>query len=297
MRSNTEKKFFSLFKKSVKMPLSQLIVFIIAFILFSLYAYTIIYAIGWGFISSLRPRIDLVNYPFEWPEKLYLKNYVTAFNRMNVNGCNMVVLILNSLWYTIGGTIINVCCALTLSYVVSKYKFFGRNLIYAISVIILILPIVGSLPATYKLIKTLGIDNSPLILLTFTSGFGFNFIVLYGFFSNVSWSYAEAGKIDGASDFIIFYKIMLPQAMPAIVSLMIIAAIATWNDYQGPLLYLEKMPTLSAGIYLYQTEVERTGDYHILYAAINLSLIPILILFLGFQGTIMSNTVAGGLKG
>lgn len=287
------KNFFK--RKFRKMSGLQIAVFTVAFLLFALYAFTIIYAMGWSVISSLRPRKELMNDPFGLPTSLSFKNYATAFREMNVNGTNMIMLIVNSLWYSILGTAINIACALTMAYVVSKYKFFGRNAIYFIAVVVMVLPIVGSLPATYKLIRTLNLNDSPLILLTFTSGFGYNFIVLYGFFAGVSWSYAEAALMDGAGDFTIFFKVMLPQAMPAVLSLFILSFIGVWNDYQGPLLYMEKMPTLSVGIYLYQEEM--AANPHILYAAINLSVLPVFALFIGFQETIMTNTVAGGLKG
>ncbi len=287
------KNFFK--RKFRKMSGFQIVVFSIAFVLFAFYAFTIIYAIGWSVISSLRPRKELMNNPFGWPSEITFKNYVTAFKEMNVNGSNMLMLIFNSLWYSILGTALNILCALTMAYVVSKYKFFGRNAIYFIAVVVMVLPIVGSLPATYKLIRSLNLNDSPLILLTFTNGFGYNFIVLYGFFASVSWSYAEAALMDGADDFTIFFKVMLPQAMPAVLSLFILSFIGVWNDYQGPLLYMEKMPTLSVGIYLYQEETK--ANPHILYAAVNLSILPVFALFISFQETIMTNTVAGGLKG
>ena len=294
MQLNIKRKIGDIFRK---MTVGQLIVFSIAFILFAIYAFTILYTSGWAVVASLRPRRDLMNNPFGALDlsQISFKNYVSAFNGMKVGNTGMLLMIINSLWYSIGGTLINIACATTIAYVVSKYKFFGRNAIYTIAVVVMVLPIVGSLPATYKLVRTLNIHDSPLILLTFTSGFGFNFIVLYGFFSNVSWSYAEAGLVDGADDFIIFGRIMLPQAVPAILSLFIIAFIGVWNDYQGPLLYLEKMPTLSVGIYLYQEETQ--ANPHILYAAIVLSMLPVIGLFIGFSETIMTNTVAGGLKG
>ena len=292
MRLNIKRKVADMFRKKT---VGQLIVFGIAFVLFAIYAYTILYTSGWAVLASLRPRRDLMNNPFGVPVQISFSNYVSAFNGMKVGNTGMVLMIINSLWYSIGGTLVNIACATTIAYVVSKYKFVGRGTIYTIAVVVMVLPIIGSLPATYKLVRTLNIHDSPLILLTFASGFGFNFIVLYGFFSNVSWSYAEAGLIDGADDFVIFGSIMLPQAIPAILSLFIIAFIGVWNDYQGPLLYLEKMPTLSVGIFLYQEETQ--ANPHILYAAIVLSMLPIIGLFIGFSETIMTNTVAGGLKG
>ena len=284
-------------RKFRKMTTGQLVVFIIAFALFALYAFSIIYTMCWSVLASLKDVYQFSIDPFGFPEGLHFENYVKAFNSMQVNGCNLFMMLLNSLWYSIGGTFLSIACSTTMAYVVAKYKFPGRRVLYTTAIVIMTLPIMGTLPSSYKLIYSLGINSSPLILLTFTSGFGMNFVILYGFFTNVSWSYAEAGLIDGAGDFTIFLKILLPLAMPAVTSLFIIAFIGVWNDYQGPLLYMPEMPTLATGIYKYETEAKRNNNFPILYAALTLVMIPVLVLFIFFQETIMNNTVAGGLKG
>ena len=284
-------------KSIIKKSLQEKIVFTIAFILFAVYAFTIFYAFAFMILSALKTNEEFVLHMFDLPEKWLFGNFIAAFGKLQVRRTNMWGMIVNSLWYTLGGTVLSVGCATTLSYVVSKFRFLGRNLIYAISVVVLVLPIVGSLPATYKLVMGLGLDNSPLYLVTFTSGFGFNFIVLYGFFQNLSWSYAEAAYIDGATDFQTFVRVMLPQAMPAIVSLLILAAIGLWNDYEKPLLFLSNLPTLSVGLYEFNIDMQYNADYPTLFAGLFISVIPILVVFVVFQETIMSNTVAGGLKG
>lgn len=284
-------------KKIVKKTIQEKVVFAIAFILFVLYAFTIFYAFAFLIISALKTNEEFVLHMFELPKQWLFGNFVSAFEKLQVRRTNMWGMLVNSAWYTIGGTLLSVGCATTLSYVVSKYSFWGKNLIYAISIVVLVLPIVGSLPATYKLVMGLGLDNSPFYLIVFTSGFGFNFIVLYGFFQNLSWSYAEAAYIDGATDFQTFIKVMLPQAMPAIVSLLILAAIGLWNDYEKPLLFLSNLPTLSVGLYEFNIDMQYNADYPTLFAGLFISVIPILAVFILFQETIMSNTVAGGLKG
>ena len=284
-------------KKRKPKSVLQRIVFGVVFLLFALYAATILYAGVYMLFTALKTNPEYVNNKFALPQDWLFENFARSFKTLKVYRTNMIGMLFNSLWYTAGGTILTVACSTTLAYVVSKYKFFGRNVIYTISVVIMILPIVGSLPASYKLIKSLQLDNSPLILVTFCSGFGFNFIVLYGFFQNLSWSYAEAAMLDGASDFKTFLNVMMPQAMPAIVSLLILSSIGTWNDYQAPLLYLSKMPTLSVGLFEFEQSMKLAGDYPTLFAGMFFSMLPILLIFIVFQETIMSNTVAGGLKG
>ena len=91
--------------------------------------------------------------------------------------------------------------------------------------------------------------------------------------------------------------IMIPQAIPCITSLFIIQLIGVWNDYMTPLLYLPDYATLSTGIYVFGQRMTNQSNYPVYFAGILLSTIPILVCFACFSETIMSNTVAGGLKG
>ena len=129
-------------------------------------------------------------------------------------------------------------------------------------------------------------------------GFGFNFFLLYGFFKSVSWSYAEAAKIDGASNFRVFLSIMLPQAKASLFAVGIITFIGNWNDYFTPFMYLRNHQTLAVGIYKLQKSFETKGsNWPIVFAEMVLATLPIIVIFAIFQKTIISNTVAGGLKG
>jgi raffinose/stachyose/melibiose transport system permease protein/N-acetylglucosamine transport system permease protein len=162
----------------------------------------------------------------------------------------------------------------------------------------MIVPIVGALPAYYKLLSDLHFVNNIFgMILTFGSGFGIYFLFLYGFFKSISWEYAEAAFVDGASDYMVFFKIMLPQAKPALVSVGIICAIGIWNDYFTPFMFLDQFPTVSLGIYQFETLMIYQSNYPVYFAAILLSSVPMIIIYTLFQKTILENTVAGGLKG
>jgi ABC-type glycerol-3-phosphate transport system permease component len=225
-------------------------------------------------------------------------NYLNAFFEFKVYDTNFIQMFLNSLIFTICGTIMSVGSSTLTAYIISKYKFRGRDFLFGLSVFILIVPIVGSIPATYKLVSDLGIkDNVFLISLLYGSGFGMNFLILHGFFGSISWSYAESGEVDGASDWQIFTRIMLPQARPAITAVSVITFINLWNDYLTPFLYLENKPTLAYGLYYFEKEIQFTYNFPVLFAGIIMAALPALIIFISFQKLIMENTVAGGLKG
>ena len=185
------------------------------------------------------------------------------------------------------------------AYCVSKYKFPGRKLIYGAAIFTMIVPIVGTLPAQVKMIETFGMMDSLIGVLFLYSGcFGFNFIMLYGAFETISWSYAEAAQMDGANRFQILFRIMLPIARGPIIAVCILQAIVYWNDYSTPFLFMNSVKTLAVGLQSLQNEmINREQDYPMVFSAVMVAVIPVVILFACFQKTIIKNTVAGGLKG
>ena len=90
----------------------------------------------------------------------------------------------------------------------------------------------GTAGATFKLVSDMGIYDTPLfVVVTSLSGFGVNFLMMYGFFNSISWSYAEAVFIDGGGHFTVFFKIMLPLAFMPMLTIAIISFIGCWNVF------------------------------------------------------------------
>lgn len=279
-----------------KTPVEK-VIYIVVCAVFFVYSLSLLYPFVWGFFSSLKTTMEYIDNPFSFPKEWMFKNYLLAFQYLEYNGANMIEMLLNSVWFTFGGTLINVLVVSMAAYVVAKYAFHGRNVIYGISLFIMIVPIVGALPAQYRLYNQLQIINSPLLLLTYASGFGFNFVIMYSFFKSLPWSYAEAAMIDGAGHFQTYVKVMLPQAVTSLFAIGIIQAIAMWNDYMIPMLYLDKLPTLASGIYNYQTRMQNRSNFPVYYAGVLMSMVPIAAVYGIFHNVIMENTIAGGLKG
>lgn len=274
-----------------------LIAKIVVFILFALYAFTLIFAMLWAFSASLKSQNEFYENINGLPREWLFSNYITAFSSVQANGNNMFVMFWNSVWYSCGGAALGVFTSSVTAYVVAKYKFPGRGFIYGLALVTMMIPIVGSFPSQYKVYTALGIIDTPLLLITKAAGFGFNFIVLFSFFKTLSWTYAEAGFIDGASHLKVFFRIMLPQALPVIGSLFMVAVVQLWNEYMEPNLFLQSYPTLSSGLYIFQLEMTRGINYPVLFAGLIVSVIPVIILFVCFQKTMMESMSVGGIKG
>lgn len=280
-----------------KRSLAENIVLPIVFVFFAIYAASIILPFVWTFLSSLKTDDEYYEAVLALPREWLFSNYAEAFRTFSVGGTSMIGMILNSLWLTFSGTFVAVMVSSATAYIIAKYPFWGTKAIYSVAIFTMIIPIVGNLPASYRLVMQLHLNNPIGILALYAGGFGFNFIILHGFYRSVSWSYAEAGFVDGASDLTVYFRIILPQALPAIVSISILSCIGIWNDYYTPFLYLKNSPTLALGIYQFDLIQTYRSNVPVYYCAIILSVIPILTVFVFFQNTIMENTVAGGLKG
>jgi raffinose/stachyose/melibiose transport system permease protein/N-acetylglucosamine transport system permease protein len=204
----------------------------------------------------------------------------------------------NSIVLVIGCTFVSIFIPAITGYVVAKFEFPGRKLLYGVAISSMLIPAIGTLTATFQLMVDLGLYNTHIGIIIMASGcFGFNFVMVYGFFKSISKTYAEAAQLDGASDWTVFVKVMIPQVIPSLVAIGIVSAINYWNDYFTPYMYLRKFPTVAVGLQKLVDTASYDANWPRLFAAMLISIIPPVGVFIAFQKTIIENTVAGGLKG
>lgn len=288
---------------------SEKILFGVVLTCFILYACSLILPFFFLITNSLKDGWEyfydtLDRQAFKMPDKLHFENYISSLLEMKTTNSLgesifLLEMLFNSLWFSACLVLSGVVASSITAYIVAKYRFAGRRIIDGIAIFSMTIPVIGTTAAMLKLQNALQIYNNPLlpIFLGF-SGFGFNFLVLRGFFANLPWNYAESVFIDGGGHVTAFLKIMLPQAFPCILTLSLMAFIGTWNDYQTMLLYMPDYPTLASGLYKIELSVLReTEKYPIYYAGLMLSMVPVIILFAVFSDTIMTNFTVGGLKG
>lgn len=273
----------------------------IFFIIFVVYGLTLIAPAFWTLYSSLKTGGDYYDNFFAFPKigEFQWQNYYNAFTKITYNNTPFYFMFVNSLWMALVQVVVNVGCSALTAYAMAKFRFPGKTLLYSIAIFIQVVPIIGTGGARYKFYYNIGLINNPfLIWLSWAGGFDFAFIVLYGYFKSISTTYMEAARIDGASNFTTMIRIMLPQALPAIMSLMILNFISAWNDYGTPLMYMTKYPTMAVGLYVFSSEAEFLPNATPTYlAAVVFAMIPPIAIFSITQKTVMNNVTAGGLKG
>ena len=269
-------------------------------VIFFVYSLTLIFPLLWLLYNSVKGKVEFFMNPWHVPEKpfAYLANYGVVFREFDV-----ARMLFNSVFLSLLGPVITLFCTACVSYAYARHTFKGKKLLYAVAMIPMVVNVAGTQPALYKLLNNMGVyDNIFGILLLFTTGFGMNFLLLSSVFVNISGAYKEAAEIDGAGRWRIFLTIYLPQAGSLMSALFILSVINTWNDYTTPYLYLPSHQTLATGIYKLSREItiansEFSDEYPKLFAAMIVSIAPILILFIAFQKKIMQFAVGGGIKG
>ena len=274
------------------------------YLVFWVYSASFLFFVFWAFYNSLKPTDEeFLTHMMAFPTSWRIQNYLDAYNYITDkdSGVGFIAMFINSLWFAGGSAFLTTFMHAITGYIFAKYTFPGQKVAFRIILISIAIPIVGSLPSLYKVIYALQMQESPLILLMYLSGFGSNFLIMYAFFRSVSCTYMEAAEIDGANRFQIFFKIMLPMAAGPFLSLFLLTFIAQWNNYETPMLFLRTMPTLSSGLYNFSYNLQ--FDHSLLngrpmfFAGILMASIPVIILVAIFGDKIMKNVNMGGIKG
>lgn len=247
-------------------------------------------------MSGAKTHMEVILEPFALPDKWYFSHYAEVFDVMSVNGSGFMAMFGNSLYFSVFGAALTTLSSMMLAYVTAKYKFPGAGLFFTASLIMILLPVYGSGGSMYLLLKDLGFLNSRWMILSSLGGMGLNYMYFHAFFQNLSWSYAEAAQLDGAGDYTIFFRIMLPLAMPMFGAIFLMVWLSEWNNYGTALIYLPRLPTLAVGMYLFRSDMVQYARTDILWAGSFIICIPPLVLFICFNKVLMNNISLGGIK-
>lgn len=291
--------------------LSEKLTFILYFIFFVVMALITLYPIYSVVLISFTSISNIVSKEINsfWdffrisgePQFDSWKNVITEFSvTTDVGDQNLLNMLFNSIWFTIAKVSLSLMASFILAYAVAKFNFPGKGLIYVIAVFVQTIPLFGTGSASYKLFDALNMVNNPtLFWFAWVTGFDFTFIILHGTLTGISNSYSESAKIDGANNMTIFVKIIIPMVAPVLLALFISNSLSVWNDYSTIMVYLRDYPTLSYGLYVFQTgeSIYVKNAPAIQNAATIISALPIVLIYSFSQKLILTNISVGGLKG
>ncbi len=248
----------------------------------------------WMLSTSLKTDQQLYAYPPIWvPNPFNWANYPNA-----VTYISFFLYLRNTLIIAVLSTIGALLSCSMVAYSLSRIPWAGRHILFIATVATLMIPFQVTLIPLFLVFRNLGWvgDFRPLIVPHFFGGALYIFL-LRQFFMTIPMELSEAARIDGASEFRIYWAIILPLAKAALATVAIFEFIARWRDYLGPLIYLsdQKLYTLSLGLQQYSSQYGR--EWGLLMAASVLITLPIILLFFFLQKTFVQGVALTGIKG
>ncbi len=248
--------------------------------------------------SSLKEELQVFQFPIQWiPNPVRWMNYVDALTQkpfLLYFSNTMIMVIFNQI--AILGT------ASLCGYALARIDFPGRGFWFGVALATMMLPYYVTMVPQFILFSRLGWMDTykPLIIPYFFGGGAFNIFLFRQFFRTIPEDFSDAARIDGCSEFGIFWRIFLPLSTPVLITVSIFTFMASWNDFIGPLLYInspEKF-TVALGLATYRSMmgVGRTR-WDLLMAASVAMTLPIVLVFFVLQRYFIKGVVMSGIKG
>lgn len=285
---------------------------IVVTILLILGAVVMMLPILWMLSTSFKTRTDVFSVPPVWiPSPLHWENYPTAwdvsgmyssedwsFLGLQFHGVTFTTYTLNTLTISVLATLGTTLTSSLVAFAFARLRFPGRGPLFLLCLATMMVPPQVTMIPTFILFKSLGWYDTfyPLIVPAFLGGGAYNIFLMRQFFMSIPYEMDEAAKIDGCSNFGVFWRILLPLCKPALTTVAVFSFVYNWNDYLNPLIYLDtnSKKTLALGL---KNFVSLYGqDYHLLMAASLLISIPIAVMFLAGQRYFIQGIATTGLK-
>lgn len=255
-----------------------------------------VYPLVWMFAASLKPDNEIFGNLGLWPSTFVWENYALGWNALPVSFTRFFT---NSTLITVLSVIGNVVSCSFAAYAFARLEFIGKNIWFALMMMTLMIPYHVVLIPQYLLFLKLGWVNTylPLIVPRFLAGDAFFVFLMVQFFRQLPRELDEAAMIDGCSPFKIYWAIIVPLSVPAMATAAIFTFIWTWEDFLGPLVYLNNMADYTVPLalrsFIAQDSVSAYGQ---MFAMSILSILPVMVFFVVFQKFIIRGIAMSGLK-
>lgn len=261
-------------------------------------ALLMLYPILWLFASSFKSRAEIwTNVAALMPQEFTLVNYLNGWK--GFGGITFATFYANSFFYAGVATLLTVMASAIVAYGFARIQFTGRRFWFAAMLTTLMLPVQVQIIPQYIVFSQLGWINTfyPL-LLPRIGGQAFFIFMIMQFIRGIPKDLDEAAEMDGCGKGSIFFRIILPQIVPAMITAAIFAFYWTWEDFLTPLIYLNapKLYTVSLALRAF-ADPSGTTDWGAIFAMSTLSLAPVFVVFILFQRFLVEGISTTGLKG
>lgn len=247
----------------------------------------------WMVSTSFKTRGALTSIPIEWiPKEPTVESYVSIFTEFPFARS-----ILNSAFISVLYTLITLVSASMAAYAFAKLDFKGRNVIFKCYLAALMIPAQVTLIPLFLIMNAVNLVNTYTSVLVPSIFRAFAIFMLVQQMKTIPNDFIHSAKIDGANNFMILRKIMIPLSAPTLATLAIITFMDAWNDYLWPLVMLTSTDKQTLPLALSRLSGQYKSDYTVLMAGSLISMIPIVIIYIVAQSKMKDGLSLGGIKG
>lgn len=279
--------------KNAKKP-TQILGGIAKWLLILFFAIYTLFPLLWLVITSLKTNAEYFDNPFSLPAVLQFSNYINAFKQANLGR-----MIFNSISVSLVATFANVLIAAMAAYAISRFKFKGREAIFALISAGIMVPLNALMVPYFTIFSKIGLlDSLNALRILYTAiGLPISIFIVRGFMDSFPVEIEEAAYIDGCGFFGRFFRIVLPLTKTGLVTAGTFQFITCWNEfvYANLLTSSPNTKTIQIGIRYFTNQF--TTDYVSMYAAIIIAIVPSVLGYILFQEKVMSGLTSGAVKG
>lgn len=255
---------------------------IVAQVILTIWALAVLLPLLWTVFSSFKTSGEILSSPFSMPAEWSFKNFATAWTEAGIGRFfgNTVVVVGGALLLVM---LLGAMCA----YVLARYEFPGRRIIYYSLIAGLTFPLFLAVVPLFFIMESLHIRGTYIGLILAYVGFALPFTVffLYAFFRQLPEEIGEAAAIDGAGDFRTFFQVMLPMAGPGMASVTIFNFLGLWNQFLIPIVLNTDRDkyVLAQGLANMQAQQGYDSDWGAMFASVTITILPVLVVYMIFQ--------------
>jgi len=253
----------------------------------------------WVVLASFKTNTEIfLGEPFALPEHFSFTTYADAWNTAHIGRY-----FLNSVFVVAISTAGTMLLGSMAAYVLARYRFIGNRVIYYLFVSGLAFPTFMALAPLFGIVQNLGLLNTftGLILVYIAYSLSFTVFFLVAFFKTLPYEIEEAATVDGAGHLRRFFQIMMPMARSGLISITIFNIVGQWNQYLLPVVIMQGAGAdskwvLTQGIANISTQAGYHAEWSTLFAALTLSILPMIVVYAIFQRQIQAGLTAGAVK-
>ena len=248
---------------------------------------------AWMLSASLKMNKDVFTFPIQWiPDNPRWRNYVDIWTKIP-----LLTFVKNSAKLTIIVTLLQLFTSSFAAYAFAKMNFKGKNILFLGYIATIAVPWQAYMVPQFMMMRAWHLNNTHLAIICLQAFSAFGVFLMKQFYEGVPGELCEAARIDGLTEYGIWFRVMLPLSKPALSTLTIFTFVSTWNDFLGPLIYLtrDKLKTIQIGLRMFISQY--SAEYGLIMAASVFALIPVLIVFLSLHKYFVQGVASTGLKG